>query len=310
MSGAFVGLTLFAGVGSSSRALRDILGGHVEGAVEFMPEAAETLRLNGFRAVEKDIQTVDFKRFGAVDVIAGGPPCQPFSQATEGLGQFSPKDMIPEFIRAVAELFPRVFVMEEVQTLTWAKHIAYLTHVEECLRALGYHVEHKIINTADHGVPQARKRLFVVGVRVDLADEVRFPTVRRQEVTMAQALDWNAQTCRDRNLQGPDKRAHSLWGQFEFLWPMHRPSTTVVGSFRPEVQAAPGYRKQGDPPRQATPGSVVTTHEERLVLQGLPRDWQVAGAPAKRDLQVGNSCPSIVLADILAVNPIIPEVSA
>ena len=305
---SFTAVTLFAGVGSSSRAVRDILGGHVEGAVEYLPEAAESLRLNGFRAVEADIRTVDFKRFGAVNVVVGGPPCQPFSQSANNDGQFDERDMIPEFLRAVSELLPETFLMEEVQTLTWAKHRAYFEHVVSCFEALGYVVDFKIVNTADHGVPQARKRLFVIGRRVDTASEVRWPESKREHVTMAQALGWNLKEAWYRNQEAPEAaRVPATYYDNQFFdpalsWVYNRPSTTVVGSFKPEVQAAPGYRKAGDGPRQNTPGSVVTTHEERLILQGLPITWKVAGSNAKRDLQVGNSCPSIVLADLLALN--------
>lgn len=299
MSASFTGLTLFAGIGSSSRVIRDLLGGHVVGAVEYMPEAAETLRLNGFNAVEADIRTVDFRRFGRVDLIAGGPPCQPFSQAADNDGHFDDRDMIPEFIRAVAETFPKLFVMEEVQTLTWKKHRAYFEHVLECFEALGYLVAWKIVNTADHGVGQARKRLVVVGARIDLGITPVVPNPGRDWVSMATALEWDETECRKRNLQAPEK---AVVDDDRCLWPLARPSTTVVGSYRPEVQAAPGYRRAGDGPRQNTPGSVVTTFEERLTLQDLPADWKVAGSQAKRDLQVGNSCPSIVLADIIAAN--------
>ena len=301
MSASFTALTLFAGLGSSSRAVRDGLGGHVLGAVEYMPEAAESLRANGFNAIEADIRTVDFTRFGPVDLVMGGPPCQPFSQGANNDGQFDPRDMIPEFIRCVAETFPKVFLMEEVKTLLWKKHRAYFDHVIECFEALGYRVAYRVVNTADHGVGQARKRLIVVGIRVDLDREPVIYNPQRQHVTMAEALGWDIETAWKRNQMAPEP-ARVPEHDGRYLWVFDQPSTTVVGSFRPDVQAAPGYRKPGDGPRQNTPGSVVTTHEERLVLQGLPRDWKVVGRDARRDLQVGNSCPSIVLADIVGAN--------
>jgi site-specific DNA-cytosine methylase len=86
------------------------------------------------------------------------------------------------------------------------------------------------------------------------------------------------------------------------LWPMARPAVTVVGSFAPEVMAAPGYRSTGDGPRQNAPGSVVTTLEERLILQQMPADWVVKGCKSKRDLQVGNSCPNGLVKALLAPN--------
>lgn len=318
-----IGVTLFSGIGSSSKALRD-LGLEVK-AHDFAPAAVATLQANGFDAIEANVKDLDYasERFaGNVRVVAGGPPCQPFSQAHEGEGRYDDRDMIPEFLRAIAALLPELFVMEEVQTLTWKQHIDYLLMVEDHMRALGYRVEHKILNAAHYGHGQARKRLFVVGVREDIAeareasnplphggwtvptDAIRWLDASLYpEVTMAQRLGWDARECMIRNQQVPDARAHVAAAADSIaLWPLRRASTTVVGSFRPEVQAAPGYRKAGDPPRQATPGSVVTTFAERLRLQDLPADWVVCGKPSDRDLQVGNSVPCGLMRDLVAAN--------
>jgi DNA (cytosine-5)-methyltransferase 1 len=307
-------VTLFSGLGSSSKALRDL--GYEVLAHDFMPEAVATLRANGFNACEVDVRAIDYsaaRYSGDIEIVAGGPPCQPFSQSHDGEGRYDERDMIPEFLRAVAELMPRLFVMEEVQTLTWKRHADYLEMVEDHMRALGYRVEHQVLDASKFGLGQARKRLFVVGVREDVAQErehfvapcevIEWPAQDREPQTMADLLGWDMRDCWDRNQQVPDPRARvALPGSVAYLWPLERPSTTVVGSFRPEVQAAPGYRKAGDGPRQATPGSVVTTHEERLKLQDMPTDWVVCGSTAKRDLQVGNSVPCGLIRDIFRRN--------
>jgi len=320
-----VAVTLFSGLGSSSKALRDL--GYFVIPHDFMTEAVDTLRANGFCAAEKvDVRQIDYSSYPEVDVLAGGPPCQPFSQSHDGEGRYDERDMIPEFLRAIAELLPKLFVMEEVQTLTWKRHADYLAMVEDHMRALGYRVEHRILNAADFGHAQARKRLFVVGVREDVAEEretsreIRRPSGRTfytvptdaiswpdkhdyEPVTMAARLGWTQATCYVRNQQVPDERARVASSlDPSYAWPLHRASTTVVGSFRPEVQAAPGYRKAGDGPRQSTRGSVVTTLEERLALQDMPADWVVTGSQAKRDLQVGNSVPCGLIRDLIDLN--------
>ncbi|MDQ3276478.1 MAG: DNA cytosine methyltransferase [Actinomycetota bacterium] len=288
-------LSLFAGLGGT--ALGQLRSGNtLAGMVEFDSTFAETLRLNLDPALvlEADVRQVDYSRFGRVDVILGGPPCQPFSQGANNAGEYDERDMIPEFIRAVADLWPRMFLMEEVPTLTWTKHRPYLDRVLADLRRLGYNVDYRVLNMARYGVPQARKRLFVVG-RLD--GPVQWPAEHEVEVTMAQALSWTEEDCNRRNLLAPEPARGG-----PFLWPMRRPSTTVVGSFRPDVQAAPGYRKAGDGPRQNTPGSVVITVAEALVLQGLPADWKIAGSEAKQRLQVGNSCPPTMTSQITLAN--------
>ncbi len=79
-------------------------------------------------------------------------------------------------------------------------------------------------------------------------------------------------------------------------WVHTRPSPTVVGSFAPEVVAAPGYRKAGDPPRQKTPGSVRVTVEQAGVLQSFPIDYPWRGTKSSRYQQVGNAVPPLMAA--------------
>lgn len=311
-------VTLFSGLGSSSKALRDL--GYDVIAHDFMPEAVATLRANGFKqAREIDVRRIDYSvpAYANTEVLVGGPPCQPFSQSHDGDGRYDERDMIPEFLRAVAELLPSLFVMEEVQTLTWKRHADYLAMVEDHMRTLGYRVEHRVLNAADYGIPQARKRLFVIGVREDVAEgrerlasilgcdlePVMWPDVDDYEpVTMAAALGWTPIECWRRNQLAPEPAQVPFKHQHFAQWPLSRASTTVVGSFRPEVQAAPGYRKAGDGPRQNTPGSVVTTLQERLILQDMPTDWIICGSRAKQDLQVGNSVPCGLIRDLIDLN--------
>ena len=85
-------------------------------------------------------------------------------------------------------------------------------------------------------------------------------------------------------------------------WAHERPSTTIVGSFRPEVISGPGYRTKGGPSRQNAPGSVLTTVPQRAVLQGYPADFAFAGSKSKVDLQLGNAVPPpLALAVLQAV---------
>lgn len=161
-------VTLFSGLGSSSEALRQI--GYKVIPHDFNAAAVKTLLSNGFlEARQVDVRDIDYSNYPEVDVVAGGPPCQPFSQAGAQKGEYDPRDMIPEFVRAVSELQPQVFVMEEVKTLTWKKNRPYLDRVVEDLTALGYVVEWQVLDASEYGIGQARKRLFVVGVRRDIA---------------------------------------------------------------------------------------------------------------------------------------------
>ena len=74
-------------------------------------------------------------------------------------------------------------------------------------------------------------------------------------------------------------------------WAYERPATTVVGTFRPDVIAAPGYRKAGDGPRQNAEGSVKTSIQERAILQGFPAETIFVGAKTAVSLILGNAVP-------------------
>lgn len=301
-------VTLFSGIGSSSLALRNL--GYSVLAHDIMPEAVDTLNANGFDAILGSVRDIDFKhpRYGGVEILVGGPPCQPFSQAHDGDGEYDPRDMIPDFIRAVRDIRPSVFIMEEVKTLTWKKHADYLERIEGDLRALGYEVEHRVLDSSRYGVGQARKRLFVIGVRHDVASTtwrsawggVLWPQGEETVPTMAETLGWTMDDAWARNRMCPEK-AH-VYEESDLNWVFERPAPTVVGSFRADVAAKPGWRKPGDGPRQNTLGSVSTTHTERLILQGLPKNWVVTGSKAKVDLQIGNSCPTPLLEALIDIN--------
>lgn len=78
-------------------------------------------------------------------------------------------------------------------------------------------------------------------------------------------------------------------------WTGRRPATTVVGSFRPDVISAPGYRTAGGVSRQDQPGSVRITVEEAAVLQSYPPDFPFQGSKGKKFLQIGNACPPLLM---------------
>ena len=82
-------------------------------------------------------------------------------------------------------------------------------------------------------------------------------------------------------------------------WVYNRPSVTVVGSFRPDVAAAPGYRKPGDPPRQKTPGSVRLSQQQQGVIQSFPADYPWQGSESVKFQQAGNAVPPLMAAGAL-----------
>lgn len=142
--------------------------------------------LKDFAEVTKEeILAITGLEVGELDVLTGGPPCQPFSTAGRRQGLSDPRaSPLREFIRAIKELRPRAFVMEEVPGLLSARlqHIpikdranrklapeemkgSVFKIVLEMLKSTGYQITYDILNAADYGTPQKRERLIVIGLR-------------------------------------------------------------------------------------------------------------------------------------------------
>jgi DNA (cytosine-5)-methyltransferase 1 len=112
----------------------------------------------------------------SVDVIIGGPPCQGFSvvgrariqslEETEQHRLLARNELYRHFFRFIEAFRPVFFVMENVPTLIAFEDGAYMKGIEQESDRLGYDLEYKIIDAADYGVPQFRRRLFIIGSRV------------------------------------------------------------------------------------------------------------------------------------------------
>jgi DNA (cytosine-5)-methyltransferase 1 len=158
-------IDLFAGAGGLSLGL-EAAGFVPAAAVESVPDACATYRSNHPEAkvFEADISTVDFKAMrGSFALVAGGPPCQPFSIGGKRLAAEDPRNGIPQFMRALAELRPKAFIMENVAGMAAGARQPYLLSVMSQMGRLGYSTTWRVLEAADYGVPQKRRRLFIVG---------------------------------------------------------------------------------------------------------------------------------------------------
>jgi len=120
---------------------------------------------------------------GEVDMIYGGPPCQSFSLAGKREGLNDPRGMlVGEFVRLVQEILPKAFVMENVKGMLNWEGGKVLDFIEESFadpiewgdHSVSFQTQHQVLNAADHGVPQFRERIFIVGNR--MAKPFEFPS--------------------------------------------------------------------------------------------------------------------------------------
>ncbi|MEL7359430.1 MAG: DNA cytosine methyltransferase [Cyanobacteria bacterium J06560_6] len=210
-------LELFAGAGGLAKGL-GLSGVQHNAFIEWNKSACQTLEYNYKRELiyNTDIREFDFDRFGYVDVVSGGPPCQPFSMGGKHRGSMDQRDMFPYACKAISSCVPKAFVFENVKGLLrksfasyfeyvllrltypdvaikhqedWEDHLERLEklHTSGGYDGIKYNVVFRLVDAADYGIPQRRERVFIVGIREDLNIEWAFP----QKTHSLEALLWS-----------------------------------------------------------------------------------------------------------------------
>lgn len=186
--------------------------------------------------IEGDVRALDFRpHAGSIELVTGGPPCQPFSLGGKHRGHDDARDMWPEAVRAIRETQPKAFIFENVKGLTRATFASYLAYIvqqltyPEIIRRenetwdehlsrlerhhtsgassnLKYRVVSRVLNAADFGIPQRRERIVFVGFREDLGIEWSFP----EPTHSREALLW------DQGIHG------TYWERHRAFWARNR----------------------------------------------------------------------------------------
>ena len=184
--------------------------------VELNKDACQSLRNNFDEKIvhHMDVKDFDFNSISNVDIIAGGPPCQPFSLGGKHEGFNDDRDMFPYAAKAVRLLSPKAFIFENVKGLlrdsfseyfkyiiarltypsfeikkneSWESHYGRLITLNyDSFLGLKYHIKFKLLNAADYGIPQIRERVVIVGIRNDHGNDWEFPI----ETHSQKALEW------------------------------------------------------------------------------------------------------------------------
>ena len=191
-----IGIDLFAGAGGMSLGFEQA-GFDIVAAVEIDPVHCATHEYNfpNCAVICRDVSRVTGEqirrtaRIGNrdVDVVFGGAPCQGFSLIGQRAIDDPRNSLVKHFVRIVSEISPKYFVFENVKGLTLGKHRKIL---DEMISLLSDDYEivlpYRVLNAAEHGVPQDRRRLFLMGSRKGLKAPLYPPTSKR--VTVAEAL--------------------------------------------------------------------------------------------------------------------------
>ena len=174
----FNSIELFAGAGGLALGLHEA-GFNQILMNEFDHDACETLRKNFKDAeiVQGDVHDIDFTPYkGKIDFLSGGFPCQAFSYAGNQKGFDDARGtLFFELARAIKETQPKVFLGENVKGLVSHDGGKTFKVISQIIDELGYYlVPPRVLKAVMYKVPQKRERIFLVGIRKDLADKVTF----------------------------------------------------------------------------------------------------------------------------------------
>ena len=269
-------LELFSGAGGLAKGL-ELAGFEHSAFVEFNPDACASLRANfdSEKVFEGDIQDFDFHQLSGIDVVAGGPPCQPFSLGGKHGANNDCRDMFPYAINAIETLTPKAFIFENVKGLlresfsdyfryiilrltfpdahaglkaTWQEHYKLLQKINYGrYDGIKYRLQYTLVNAANYGVPQCRERVVIVGIRSDMGVTWEFPAPTHGE----EKLLWDkfvtgsywekhkvAKAQRETCVNGMRAKVKNLRDTFNFFEPELKPWRTV----RDALQGVPDPR--------------------------------------------------------------------
>lgn len=193
-----IGIDLFAGAGGLSLGF-ERAGFDVVAAVELDPIHCATHAYNfpHCKTICRDVADLsgsEIRRQAGigdqdVDALFGGAPCQGFSLIGKRALDDPRNALVYHFVRLVAEINPAYFVFENVRGLTIGKHRKFLGEIISAFENIGYNIvlPYEVLNARDYGVPQDRRRLFLMGGRPDMTLPV-YPEPCDREVTVSEAI--------------------------------------------------------------------------------------------------------------------------
>jgi len=276
-------IDLFAGCGGFSLGFENA-GIEIVAAFDNWDEAIEVYKENfNHKIIKMDLQEPkDYEIFDkySPDIILGGPPCQDFSSAglrNEHLGR---ADLTISFAEITTGVKPKYFVMENVERI---KKSWILEYIINFFHDEGYGLSQKVLNGSLCGVPQSRKRYFLIGEK---NGEDHF-----LEAYLEKNLSDEKMTVYD--YLGDDLGIeyyyrHPRTYQRRGIFSIYEPSPTIRGVNRPIPK---NYKKHPGDKADVTDSSRALTTIERSYLQTFPKDFCFHGTKSNLEQMIGNAVP-------------------
>jgi DNA (cytosine-5)-methyltransferase 1 len=324
-------LSLFTGGGGLALGLEQS-GFAIKVCVEYDHDRCETLRQNRpkWRILEKDIVRTSTKevldaahlRVGEAELISGGPSCQPFSKSAfwvkgriDQIASDPRAKLLEHFARIIIEAKPKAFLMENVHGLVYKTSKLIFDKLIRSVEVEGYTCSWEVLNAADYGVPQRRRRVFVVGSRSGARFNFPSPmygndtgeeTDRRNYITAGEAIDYL-----DDGTALENEKPKGKWGH---LLPLIPPGGNYLHLTERGRSGNPLFKWRSrywsfllklDPNQvswtiQARPGPYtgpfhwrnrILRIAEIKALQGFPDEWRFFGEKRSTWAQIGDATP-------------------
>jgi DNA (cytosine-5)-methyltransferase 1 len=284
-------IDLFAGCGGLSMGFENA-NFEVVAAYDNWRESCEVYAVNFkhpiFQKDLSDIQDTSVFKKWQPDMIIGGPPCQDFSSAGKRDETLGRADLTLTFAQIISDVRPAWFVMENVERIQKSK---ILHDALELFKASGYGISHTVLLASQCGVPQSRKRFFMVGHLEStdgFLDDYFSKNLTHKPMTVAEYMGENL----DLTYYYRHPRSYARRG----IYSVHEPSATIRGVNRPLPKT---YQKHAGDPCEPSENVRPLTTLERSYLQTFPEGFKWLGSKTHQEQMIGNAVP-VKLAEYVA----------
>lgn len=298
-------VSLFSGAGGLDLGFKQA-GFNLIWANDFDMDAVESYRRNiGDHIICGDLSQIPSGDIPSCDVLIGGFPCQGFSLAnTKRSIEDSRNQLYLQYLRVLKDKKPLVFIAENVRGILSLGHGEVIKTIVSDFETVGYNVRYRLLNAADYGVPQTRRRVIIVGTRLDLPSTYKYPEPTHSKDGSQGLEPWVSIRTAIEHLPDPDGPesstvANNVYSHYKVAprnYTGHRPtdpnkpSPTILarGNGGGGVCAIPHYN-----------GIRRLTVRESATVQTFPSDFYFYGKLNSCYRQVGNAVP-VLFAKVIA----------
>lgn len=291
-------VSLFSGAGGLDLGFK-MAGHEIVWANDNFSEAVETYKKNlGSHIVCDDIYKIDVSKIPDCDIVIGGFPCQGFSIANmKRHAGDSRNELYKMLIKVITEKQPKFFLAENVKGILSLEHGEVIKMIMNDFNSIGYKAVYKVLNAADYGVPQLRKRVIIIGIRDDINFKYDYPSPTHNANGDNGLKKWVSVGDAMKNIPDPDQPnniPNHTYSHFKLKFNGYLGNRVIDPN-----EPAPTVTARGD-----DKGGVVVLHHpsnerrmscrELATVQSFPLDYEFVGNNSSVYRQIGNAVPPLL----------------